>query len=112
MWTSLRVLVGCECSGRVREAFAARGWEAWSADLLSSEITPRRSAAGKDITVNLPSEGKGGHYQGDVRDLFNWNHPVNAQRSSRERNTPVWKPRLHLWDLAILHPPCTDLSYA
>ncbi len=33
----MRVLVGCEYSGRVREAFRRRGHEAWSCDLLSSE---------------------------------------------------------------------------
>ena len=33
-----RVLVGCEFSGRVRESFKARGWDAWSCDLLPSEI--------------------------------------------------------------------------
>lgn len=32
-----RVLVACEYSGFVREAFARRGWEAWSCDLLESE---------------------------------------------------------------------------
>ena len=31
------VLVACEYSGRVRDAFAARGWDAWSCDLLPSE---------------------------------------------------------------------------
>jgi hypothetical protein len=48
----MRVLVACEYSGMVREAFAARGWEAWSCDLLESE---------------RPSLF---HYQGDVRDLL------------------------------------------
>jgi hypothetical protein len=33
-----RVLVGCERSGRVREAFKAAGWEAWSCDLEPSDI--------------------------------------------------------------------------
>ena len=38
MITSLgRVLVACEYSGVVRDAFAALGWEAWSCDLLPSE---------------------------------------------------------------------------
>jgi hypothetical protein len=32
----MRVLVGCECSGRVRDAFAALGHDAWSCDLLPS----------------------------------------------------------------------------
>jgi len=33
----VRVLVACEYSGRVREAFRARGHDAWSCDLLESE---------------------------------------------------------------------------
>lgn len=32
-----RVLVGCEFSGVVRDAFAARGFDAWSCDLQESE---------------------------------------------------------------------------
>ena len=40
----LRVLVACEMSGRVRDAFAVRGWEAWSADLLPSETPVRLTA--------------------------------------------------------------------
>lgn len=33
----MRVLVACEYSGRVREAFRARGADAWSCDLIESE---------------------------------------------------------------------------
>lgn len=33
----MRVLIGCETSGVVRRAFAARGHDAWSCDLLPSE---------------------------------------------------------------------------
>lgn len=47
----MRVLVACEYSGRVRDAFTARGHYAVSADLL-------------------PSDTEGNHYQGDVRDLM------------------------------------------
>lgn len=43
----MRVLVACEFSGIVRDAFAARGHDAWSCDLL-------------------PSERPGQHIQGDV----------------------------------------------
>lgn len=32
-----RVLIGCESSGRVREAFRARGHDAWSCDLLPAD---------------------------------------------------------------------------
>lgn len=34
----MRVLIACEFSGIVREAFVARGHDAWSCDLLPSEI--------------------------------------------------------------------------
>jgi hypothetical protein len=47
----LRILVACEFSGVVRDAFIARGHDARSCDLL-------------------PSETPGPHYQGDVRDLL------------------------------------------
>lgn len=33
----MRVLVACECSGRVREAFRRRGHDAWSCDILPAE---------------------------------------------------------------------------
>lgn len=47
----LRVLVGCEYSGVVRDAFRALGHDAVSCDLL-------------------PTEQDGPHYQGDIRDLL------------------------------------------
>lgn len=47
----MKVLVACEYSGTVRDAFSSRGHEAWSCDLL-------------------PSERIGKHYQGDVRDIL------------------------------------------
>lgn len=37
----LRVLIGCEFSAVVRDAFRARGHDAWSCDLLPSEGDPR-----------------------------------------------------------------------
>lgn len=36
----MRVLVACEYSGRVRDAFRARGHDAWSCDLLPCEADP------------------------------------------------------------------------
>lgn len=47
-----RVLVACEFSGTVRRAFAARGHEAWSCDLLPAE------------------DGSNRHIVGDARDLL------------------------------------------
>ena len=47
----MRVLVACEYSGTVRDAFAALGHDAMSCDLL-------------------PTDSQGNHYQGDVRDVL------------------------------------------
>lgn len=48
----MKVLVACEYSGTVRDAFIAAGHDAMSCDLL-------------------PTEKPGPHYQGDVRDVLN-----------------------------------------
>jgi site-specific DNA-cytosine methylase len=48
----MRVLVACEYSGAVRDAFIAEGHEALSCDLL-------------------PTDSSGPHYQGDVLDIIN-----------------------------------------
>jgi len=37
----MRVLVACEYSGTVRDAFRARGFDAWSCDLLPTDADPR-----------------------------------------------------------------------
>lgn len=47
----MRVLIACEFSGVVRDAFIARGHDAMSCDIL-------------------PTESPGPHYQGDVRDVL------------------------------------------
>lgn len=49
----MKVLVACEYSGKVRDAFAAKGHFAVSCDLL-------------------PSETEGNHYLGDVRDILDY----------------------------------------
>ena len=48
----MRVLIGCEFSGIVRDAFKAKGHDAWSCDLLPSEIP-------------------GQHIQGDILEILN-----------------------------------------
>lgn len=47
----MRVLIACEESGTVRDAFLRRGYDAVSCDLL-------------------PTRSPGPHYQGDVRDIL------------------------------------------
>jgi hypothetical protein len=45
-----RILIACEFSGTVREAFKARGWDAWSCDLRPTEI-PGQHIEGDVIPV-------------------------------------------------------------
>lgn len=49
----MKVLIGCEFSGVVRRAFAARGHDAWSCDLLPAK------------------DGSNRHLVGDVREFLN-----------------------------------------
>lgn len=78
-----RVLVACEFSATVRDAFRARGFDAWSCDLLPTEGDPRW------------------HIQGDVLGILG-GKPASSPYNVFERR----------WDLLIAHPPCTYLSRA
>ncbi len=64
----MKILIACEYSGIVRDAFSRKGHDVMSCDLL-------------------PTDSKGHHYKGDVKDVLDYP-----------------------WDLMIAHPPCTDLS--
>lgn len=64
----MKILVACEYSGTVRTAFENHGHDVMSCDLLPTDI-------------------KGNHYQGDVRDILNDG-----------------------WDMLIAHPPCQYLA--
>lgn len=120
----LRVLVACEYSGKVRDAFAELGHEAMSCDLL-------------------PTETAGLHYQGDVMDVLDGWMPVQYTADClpdldydtvcstsglavedcycvgptqdeveyKEINNKLFgRPIQHKhWDIMIAHPPCTHL---
>lgn len=78
----MRVLVACEYSGTVRDAFAARGWDAWSCDLL-------------------PTEVPGQHIVGDARELLksNWDLLIAHPPCTRLCNSGVrWLHERNLWD--------------
>ena len=78
----MKVLVACEFSGVVRDAFLRRGHDAWSCDLLPSEsVSPFSEMEICGVTVQR-------HVTGDVREFL-----VG-----------------YCWDLMIAHPPCTHLS--
>jgi hypothetical protein len=119
----MRVLIACEFSGTVRDAFISRGHDAWSCDLL-------------------PTEKPGPHYQGDVLDLIDGWQPVMfaaecdpegdgwcQARDCDPASCPCLGPTQDgveykevngvmlgrheehpRWDLMIAHPPCTYLT--
>lgn len=47
----MRVLIGCEYSGRVRQAFRERGHDAWSCDLLESDDCSAHHIVGDVISL-------------------------------------------------------------
>lgn len=78
----MRLLVACEFSGIVRDAFIARGHDAISCDIL-------------------PTESPGPHYQGDVRDILydDWDTIIAHPPCTRIANSGVhWLNRRNLWD--------------
>lgn len=76
----MRVLIACSRSGVERDAFAARGFAAWEADVLDPE---------QPAQLN--------HIKGDVMDLL-----------YRPDGSPTaWSED---FDLMVAHPPCTFLA--
>jgi hypothetical protein len=85
----MRVLIACECSGIVRDAFIAKGHNAISCDLL-------------------PTDSPGPHYQGDVRDILweKWDmmiaHPVCTRLTNAGarwmKTPPPGKTLVQMWD--------------
>lgn len=47
----MKVLVACECSGVVRDAFRARGHDAWSCDILDCDADPTYHIKGDVLQV-------------------------------------------------------------
>lgn len=83
-FSSIRVLVACEYSATVRDAFRARGFNAWSCDVLPTEGDPRW------------------HIQWDV---------LACLDPTRNRNHVILPGGVpEPWDLIIAHPPCNHLA--
>ncbi len=78
----MKVLIACEFSGIIREAFRAKGHDAWSCDIIPCEEDHRW------------------HMQGDILDVLN----VREDEYTGIAVIP------HKWDLMIAHPPCTHLA--
>ena len=77
----MKVLVGCEFSCIVRDAFIKKGHDAWSCDLL-------------------PAERGGNHYQCDVREILDkdWDLGIFHPNCQRLCNSGVrWLAERNLW---------------
>lgn len=77
----MKILIACEFSGIVREAFKAKGHDAWSCDLLPTEIP-------------------GQHIQGDVLEVLNrdWDMMIAHPPCTRlARNGIRWIKERNLW---------------
>jgi len=121
----VRVLVACECSGVVRDAFRARGHDAWSCDTKPSESwqpvvfaadlpkcdccedawCPKHNQHFADCPCLGPTQDDVqyreiplGHYVGGVLE------------GSAHFQCDVREVINRGWDLMIAHPPCTYLS--
>ena len=86
----MRVLVACEYSGKVREAFRKLGHDAWSCDLLPSD------------------DGSEYHYQGDALDIINdgWDLMIGHPPCTYLSNAGA----RHLYPKGILNPERLELG--
>jgi len=98
MFVNMRILVACEYSARVRDAFRRRGHDAWSCDLLPTEGDPKY------------------HFQLPVEALLNWQwdmliaHPPCTYMANsgakhlyvdaNKRNGPDWTRWLKMYQAA------------
>ncbi|MBN9314207.1 MAG: hypothetical protein J0I99_00555 [Devosia sp.] len=84
----MNILVGCELSGRVRDAFRDAGHNAWSCDILGPDS--------QEWWIYPAQRHPEFHLVGDVLDVL--------ARGVPGHNLP--------WDMLIAFPPCTFLSRA
>lgn len=90
----MRVLVACEYSGKVRDAFIGRGHYAMSCDLLETEKPgPHYHGGVEKILAGIlcPTCEGLGRYSGKVCNFCGGEKTIH-------------------WDLMIAHPPCTHLA--
>jgi hypothetical protein len=97
----VRVLVACEFSGVVRDAFRARGHDAWSCDLLAGEGQTLGEWRPDLYPPNHQLAGRRFHYKCDVREVL---------PGGRLWWTMALENQAPKWDLMIAHPPCTHLA--
>lgn len=89
----MKILVGCECTRRVRDALRDMGHEAWSSDVFGPDSTTEETGVDRDDWIEnwQAQRWPNYHLEGDVR---------------------LWLDGSYGWDAMIAHPPCTALTNA
>jgi hypothetical protein len=118
----MKILIACESSGTVREAFRKLGHDAWSCDLL-----PADDGSPYHFQQDCLRVIRGGRIVADRSPCPLWpafvtgaNCATNGdQMDAMDPRTQEWCPypaddvsAAFLWDLVIAHPPCTHLASA
>ena len=99
MNNKVKILIACEYSGVVREAFADTGCDAWSCDYRDTEIP-------------------GNHFTGDVLDYLDGYYECGCGYNFSNKLGKYGCPNcngdnvatINYWDAMIAHPPCTRLT--
>jgi hypothetical protein len=96
----MNVLIGCEESGALRDAFHAVGCNSWSCDT--------KSGRGQTLGNWYPDHYPPGHRLHDMRQ----HHQVDILElfSGRVAHCMALEGQGLRWDLMIAHPPCTFFS--
>lgn len=93
----MNVLIACERFNAVRDAFRARGHNAWSCDVESA-----------DMQTSAPY-GWLYHLSGDVRRILNGTIPPDMTHAALGTRANPNRPGFIKWDLMIAFAPCTFL---
>lgn len=120
----MKVLVACEYSGRVREAFRAMGHDAWSCDLLPADDDSPYHIQGDCLDViagwmpvtftgDCDPDGDGWCSKRDIDPAdCDCIGPTEDDVEYKETEFGLFAKREDFggWDLLIAHPPCTYLT--
>ena len=88
----MRILIACEFSGIVRDAFIKRGHDAWSCDLLPTEGTRSGNHIIAENDLHIFDIMAGGWFRG-----YNIRTGRQVERTCN-------------WDMMLAFPPCTHLA--
>jgi len=116
----MKILVACEFSGRVRDAFRAKGHDAWSCDILDTESWEKVVFASElslcpmceeEVWCNIHNK----HYAdcsciGPIQDDVIYKELDGVLYGAKHIKGDVLEVLNDDWDMIIAFPPCTHLA--